>query len=65
MDNGVYTLDATLYMMGHPKPLTVSGTDANIFGHSPTGPGISTIFSGGFWNSLRPVRGRDYLVLRT
>ena len=37
MDNGVYTLDAVLHMMDHPKPLTVSGTDANIFGHSPDG----------------------------
>ena len=37
MDNGVYTLDAVLHMMGHPKPLTISGTDANIFGHSPDG----------------------------
>ena len=35
MDNGVYTLDATLYMMGFPKPIAVSGVAANIFGHSP------------------------------
>ena len=37
MDNGVYTLDALLYMLGHPRPLTVSGTSANTFGHSPDG----------------------------
>ena len=37
MDNGVYTLDAALYMLGHPRPLTVSGTAANVFGASPDG----------------------------
>jgi predicted dehydrogenase len=37
MDNGVYTLDAILYMLGHPKPLTVSGTADNTFGHCPDG----------------------------
>lgn len=34
MDNGIYTLDAALYLMGHPRPLTVSGAAANIFGHA-------------------------------
>ena len=37
MDNGVYTLDTALYLMGHPTPVSVSGTSANIFGHSPDG----------------------------
>ena len=37
MDNGVYTLDAALYLLGHPRPLTASGASANIFGHSPDG----------------------------
>ena len=37
MDNGVYTLDTVLYLMGHPKPVSVSGTSANIFGHSSDG----------------------------
>lgn len=37
MDNGVYTLDAVLNMLGHPRPLTVSGTADNTFGHSPDG----------------------------
>jgi len=37
MDNGVYTLDAILYLLGHPKPLTVSGTADNTFGRSPDG----------------------------
>lgn len=37
MDNGVYTLDALLYMLDHPKPLTVSGTAVNMFGTDPTG----------------------------
>jgi predicted dehydrogenase len=37
MDNGVYTLDAVLFMLGHPRPLTVSGTAASIFGCSPDG----------------------------
>ena len=32
MDNGVYTLDAILHLLGHPRPLTVSGTAANVFG---------------------------------
>jgi len=45
MDNGVYTLDALLYMLGHPKPLTVSGTAANIFGASPEGNWDPTDFS--------------------
>jgi len=45
MDNGVYTLDAMLYMMGHPKPLTVSGASANIFGHSPDGNWDKSAFS--------------------
>ncbi|MEW6753766.1 MAG: Gfo/Idh/MocA family oxidoreductase [Candidatus Latescibacterota bacterium] len=40
MDNGVYTLDAVLYMLGHPRPLTVSGTAGAVFGRSP----------GGTWN---------------
>ena len=34
MDNGIYTLDAVLYLLGHPRPLTVSGSAANIFGHA-------------------------------
>jgi predicted dehydrogenase len=37
MDNGVYTLDAILYLLGHPRPLTVSGTAENTFGRSPDG----------------------------
>jgi predicted dehydrogenase len=37
MDNGVYCLDAVLHLLGHPQPLTVSGTAANVFGHSPDG----------------------------
>jgi predicted dehydrogenase len=37
MDNGVYTLDAVLYMLGHPRPLTVSGTAATTFGQGPGG----------------------------
>jgi predicted dehydrogenase len=37
MDNGVYTLDAVLYMLGHPRPLTVSGTAAATFGRAPGG----------------------------
>ena len=37
MDNGVYTLDAALYLLGHPPPLTASGAAANIFGQSPDG----------------------------
>ena len=37
MDNGVYTLDAMLYMLGHPRPLTVSGTTADMFGSSGGG----------------------------
>lgn len=37
MDNGVYTLDAALYLLGHPRPLTVSGAAANIFGQSSDG----------------------------
>ena len=45
MDNGVYTLDAVLYLMGHPKPITVSGTTANIFGHSPDGNWDANEFS--------------------
>ena len=37
MDNGVYTLDAVLYMMGHPRPLRVSGRAGDTFGHAPDG----------------------------
>lgn len=37
MDNGVYTLDAALYLLGHPRPLTASGAAANIFGQAPDG----------------------------
>ena len=37
MDNGVYTLDAALYLLGHPQPLTASGAATNIFGQSPDG----------------------------
>jgi predicted dehydrogenase len=37
MDNGVYTLDAILYLLGHPRPLTVSGTADNTFGRSADG----------------------------
>ena len=37
MDNGVYTLDSMLYMLGHPRPLTVSGTTADMFGSSGGG----------------------------
>ena len=37
MDNGVYTLDAALYLLGHPRPLTASGATADIFGQSADG----------------------------
>ena len=37
MDNGVYTLDTVLYLMNHPKPVSVTGSSANIFGHSADG----------------------------
>lgn len=37
MDNGVYTLDAVLFMLGHPRPLTVSGTATSFFGQMPGG----------------------------
>jgi predicted dehydrogenase len=37
MDNGVYTLDAILHLLGHPRPLTVSGTAETTFGRSPGG----------------------------
>jgi predicted dehydrogenase len=45
MDNGVYTLDAMLYLLGHPRPLTVSGTADNTFGHSKDGGWDPTTFS--------------------
>ncbi len=45
MDNGVYTLDAALYMLGHPRPLTASGTAANIFGHATDGNWDPALFS--------------------
>ena len=32
MDNGVYTLDTVLYIMGHPKPLSVSASAGAYFG---------------------------------
>lgn len=38
MDNGVYNLDAVLYIMGHPKPISVSGSTAAIFGNRPNSP---------------------------
>ena len=37
MDNGVYTLDTALYLMNHPKPVAVTGSSANIFGHFADG----------------------------
>ena len=37
MDNGVYTLDAALYLLGHPRPRTASGAAADIFGQSTDG----------------------------
>lgn len=37
MDNGVYTLDAVLFMLGHPRPLTVSGTASSLMGKGPGG----------------------------
>ena len=37
MDNGVYTLDAALYLLGHPRPLTASGAAAAIFGQTTDG----------------------------
>lgn len=37
MDNGVYTLDAVLFMLGHPKPLTVSGSARSHMGTRPGG----------------------------
>jgi predicted dehydrogenase len=45
MDNGVYTLDAALFMLGHPQPRTVSGTAANTFGASPDGSWDAAQFS--------------------
>ena len=45
MDNGVYTLDAAMYLMGHPKPISVSGTSANMFGHSPDGDWVAEDFN--------------------
>ena len=45
MDNGVYTLDAALYMLGHPRPLTASGTAANTFGHAPDGDWDPKLFT--------------------
>jgi predicted dehydrogenase len=45
MDNGVYTLDAILYMLGHPRPLTVSGTAADIFGSRGGGSWDATEFT--------------------
>lgn len=32
MDNGVYTLDTVLYIMGHPQPLSVSASAGAYFG---------------------------------
>ncbi len=32
MDNGIYNLDTMLYILGHPKPLTVSAQVGNYFG---------------------------------
>ncbi|MBC8229216.1 Gfo/Idh/MocA family oxidoreductase [bacterium] len=37
MDNGVYTLDAVLYIMGHPKPLSVSASAGAYFGKRTDG----------------------------
>jgi predicted dehydrogenase len=37
MDNGVYTLDTILYIMGHPKPLTVSAAVDAYFGKRTDG----------------------------
>lgn len=35
LDIGCYSLDTALWIMGNPKPLTVSATTANYFGTSP------------------------------
>ncbi|MFQ6041173.1 MAG: Gfo/Idh/MocA family protein, partial [Candidatus Poribacteria bacterium] len=37
MDNGVYTLDTVLYIMGHPKPLSVSAAVDAYFGKRTDG----------------------------
>lgn len=38
MDNGVYNLDSVLYIMGHPKPISVSGKSMAAFGNRPDVP---------------------------
>ncbi len=38
MDNGVYNLDSILYIMGHPKPLSISGSLGAYFGNRPDVP---------------------------
>jgi len=37
-DIGVYALDAALYVMGHPKPVAVSGIANNLLGKQQAGP---------------------------
>jgi predicted dehydrogenase len=37
-DIGVYALDAALYVMGHPKPVAVSGIANNLLGKQQSGP---------------------------
>jgi len=37
MDNGVYNLDSILYIMGHPKPLSVSASVGTYFGKRSDG----------------------------
>jgi len=43
IDIGTHVLDLTLWLMGHPKPVTVSGTARNMFGQRP-----------GMWAHWRP-----------
>ena len=43
IDIGTHVLDLTLWLMGHPKPVAVSGTAKTIFGHRP-----------GMWSKSRP-----------
>jgi predicted dehydrogenase len=42
-DIGVYALDEVLHLMGHPKPVSVSGVANNLLGRTHTPPH-------GFWN---------------
>jgi predicted dehydrogenase len=44
IDIGTHVLDLTLWLMGQPKPITVSGTAKTMFGHRP-----------GMWAHWRPA----------